>query len=106
MEKYLIATWAKDHDEESESIDSVIIRNTEKEARKEFELQIEADDCDGLDYRVVMAKVIDCVDVEVVTTLKRVVVSKTELACSGSSDDVSEKDEVCSLRRGPDPGRA
>ena len=80
MEKYLIATWAKNHDEEGESIDSVIIRNTEKEARKEFELKIEADDCDGLDYRVVMAKVLDCVDVEVVTTLRRVVVSQTELA--------------------------
>lgn len=77
MEKYLIATWAKDHDEESESIDSVVIRNTEKGAREEFELQCEADDCNGLDYRVVMAKVLDCVDVEVVTTIKRVVVSKT-----------------------------
>jgi len=63
VEKWLIASYPTDHDE-GNCIDDVTIRNSEKEAREEFESYCSGDDTVGKSFRVVLAKVVECVDIE------------------------------------------
>ena len=75
MDKWLIAIYPLDHNE-GNSLSDVTIRNGEKEARKEFESYCNVgpeDELEGNAVRIILAKVTDCVDVEIVTKIKKTV---------------------------------
>ena len=63
VEKWLIASYPTDHDE-GNCIDDVVIRSSEKEAKEEFESYCSGDDDVEKSFRVVLAKVVECVDIE------------------------------------------
>jgi len=78
VEKWMIASYPKAHDE-GDCINDVVIRSSEKEAREEFESYCKEefesycseDDAVGESFRVVLAKVVECVDIEKFITFRK-----------------------------------
>jgi len=75
MEKYLLAVYDKNTQDEGNCIQDVVIMNNFDEAIKTFKEYCDVEPEDDMilsnNMRVLLAKVVECVDIKIVTKVKK-----------------------------------